>query len=397
MKFTFSVFVLLAAVGMAVGQAAVPVVSAPVPEVVTLRESPKSPPVSRERTRVAVLGYGKIGEGKVALSPAAFEQQMMYLRESGMSVISPSDFIAWRAGTRMLPAQCVLLTFDKADDGFAQHALPVLQRCEFPFLVFADGGNVYARPGELNPDSLRDMQLDGAEIGSQTLRRPYAMEWQMAQIAGEARSRKLVEDEIGHSSRLMTAAFGACRFFAYPWGYSDDVIRAALAEFDYAVAFTRSPEKALTTTDPYMQPRYMVKNDAVFARAVNFGAPADVAAVLDSLKACRPALDIAPAAVAANVVMPVFADDDVAEEVEDEEIVLPAGTTATLASAGTPEVPAPASTSVPVLAPGPELNPGTNPTNLPVVEDPAPPAPAPEPAPAPAPAPAPEPAPAPAP
>lgn len=90
-----------------------------------------------QQTGVTVLSYKTIGTGENAVSPADFEREMLYLRESSTPVISPTDYLAWRQGRKQLSAHAVLLTFEKTDADFAQYALPVLKRCAFPYMVMS--------------------------------------------------------------------------------------------------------------------------------------------------------------------------------------------------------------------------------------------------------------------
>lgn len=90
-----------------------------------------------QQTGVIVLSYKTIGTGENAVSPADFEREMLYLRESATPVISPTDYLAWRQGRKQLSAHAVLLTFEKTDADFAQYALPVLKRCAFPYMVMS--------------------------------------------------------------------------------------------------------------------------------------------------------------------------------------------------------------------------------------------------------------------
>ena len=91
--------------------------------------------VTPQQAGVTVLSYKSIGTGKSAVSPADFEREMLYLKESSTPVISPTDYQAWRQGRKSFSGQAVLLTFETTDADFAQYALPVLKRCAFPYMV----------------------------------------------------------------------------------------------------------------------------------------------------------------------------------------------------------------------------------------------------------------------
>ncbi|MDO5470692.1 MAG: hypothetical protein Q4F38_05260, partial [Akkermansia sp.] len=88
--------------------------------------------------RVSVLSYGAIGTEPGAMAPAVFEREMYYLREVGMKVISPAEYLEWSTGKKPLSQNAVLLAFSDVGDGFLTHAVPVLQRCGFAYMVMTE-------------------------------------------------------------------------------------------------------------------------------------------------------------------------------------------------------------------------------------------------------------------
>lgn len=194
MKFVAGLWLGCLAVSLCAAQGA-PVEALPVVE--TAAEAPR------------VLTYAGVGTAPGEVSPADFEREMLYLKESGATVLKPADYLNWRngQGSKKLPQHSVLLTFtDAQHEGFRSYALPILKRCGFSYMLVTEE----------------------------------------AVLAG------------GESSR--------------------------------------------------------VTDDASFAHAVNFGEPAQEAAVLADVRACTPAVEIVPQ----NVVLPEFSDDEVAEEVSEE-------------------------------------------------------------------------------
>jgi len=70
---------------------------------------------------------GDLDEGVVDVTPDQLDRQLRYLR-SWLDVVSLQDVLAWKRGTRGLPANPVLVTFD---DGYRDNhdvALPILSR-----------------------------------------------------------------------------------------------------------------------------------------------------------------------------------------------------------------------------------------------------------------------------
>ena len=98
------------------------------------------PLVPRDETRVAVLGYHNFSNSKrpteMLMRTAEFCQQMQYIRDAGLAVISMQDFLEWRQGKRLLPARCVLITIDDGWKSVYTDAYPVLRAYGYPFTLF---------------------------------------------------------------------------------------------------------------------------------------------------------------------------------------------------------------------------------------------------------------------
>lgn len=275
-----------------------------------------------QRSIVSVIGYGRIAaEGeKTGLSVSMLKRHLDYLQRSDLSVISPAQFLAWRAGRETLPQHSVLLSFDEADAPLAAEVAPLLQERGVPFLVFADERGLTA-----GADVLRTMHGAGAAIGSATATRPAGYEWLLAAQNGE--TALLAQRELGDFSESLRCLFGSCDMLAYPGGEAIPAIAGVLPAFGFRAAFTRTEGKVTRSTPAFRLPRTMVHNDADFARAVNFGKEGDTARIFFSL-AGQAESEVTsdnsalPATAAAPAPLPAFADnmadDDIAEDPDEE-------------------------------------------------------------------------------
>lgn len=97
------------------------------------------------RHSLTVLNYHRIDKvtgvdfptfkPNVSASPEAFERQMAYLAR-WYNVVSLQDVLRWLDGKAALPPYAALITFD---DGYRDnylHAYPILQRYQFPAVIF---------------------------------------------------------------------------------------------------------------------------------------------------------------------------------------------------------------------------------------------------------------------
>ncbi|WP_162006831.1 polysaccharide deacetylase family protein [Roseimaritima sediminicola] len=93
---------------------------------------------------LAVLTYHRVDEpearsrlypGLISASPERFGQQLDLLTQIAQ-VVSMQEVLEACAGRAMLPARCVLITFDDACCDFARHAWPELKRRGLPATLF---------------------------------------------------------------------------------------------------------------------------------------------------------------------------------------------------------------------------------------------------------------------
>jgi peptidoglycan/xylan/chitin deacetylase (PgdA/CDA1 family) len=77
-------------------------------------------------------------------------------------------------------------------------------------------------------DDLRDLSSRGVEVGAHTATHPHLTQLPSAELDDELRvSRERIEEELGRP----------CRIFAYPYGESDERVRAAARAAGYEAAF----------------------------------------------------------------------------------------------------------------------------------------------------------------
>lgn len=279
-----------------------------------------------EHGQVAVLGYGELGDQ--GLSPDDFRRQMLYLKESGLPILSLADFLAWKAGKHPLDGLAVLITLDAATERTWGIAYPVLKELGFPYIVFIDGFNLQNKPGYATVQQLRQAVVEGAAIGSHTMSRPAPAQWQFASLAGEVNSRALADAELGESARRIQACFGSCVALSYPAGCAESVMPGAVSHYGYLVAFGLRSGKVSRLSSSYSLNRYGIRDHSSFARAVNSGKESDVESLRQrveaiSVAAATPAPEqpsvleepgkVSEPASSADI---VFEDDDYAEEVE---------------------------------------------------------------------------------
>lgn len=196
---------------------------------------------------------------RFVVRPDEFAAHMDYLDAGGYHPLTAAELVAAGDWNR-LPERPVILTFDDAYADFYSAALPVLQQHDFratlyvptayvgatlSFLASVDEGNRAA----LTWDALREIAGEGVEIAAHSHTHPQMDRISSAIARDEVhRSRCLLEDNLGFE---ITG-------FAYPFGYWNRSVRAAVAAEGFHYAF--AVDELITTLrhDSFTLPRLSV-------------------------------------------------------------------------------------------------------------------------------------------
>lgn len=263
----------------------------------------KTPPVAREKTRVAVLGYHNFSETKgvtrMLLRTSELRSQMERIRQSDYSVISMQEFLEWRFGTRLLPEKCILITLDDGWRSVYTDAYPIFKEYGYPFHLFLYTTYLSGQGDSMTPDMIKEMQKHGASVGSHSATHPYPSDWKSAQNKGEEAYEAMIDKEIGATRPQLEKMFGTVNTYCYPGGYNDATMQKKLPEYGYAAAFTVMPGKVDSQENPLCIDRYMIlgTDSGVFEDAIDFTA----AAISEG-----PATGYTPGALPRNTPRPTF-------------------------------------------------------------------------------------------
>ena len=239
------------------------------------------PLVPREQTRVAVLGYHDFSNTRPAtemcLRTAEFCQQLQYIQDAGISVITMQDFREWLLGSRQLPERCVLITIDDGWVNVYTEAFPVLQAYGYPFTLYLYTDFLGGKGLSMSQEVIREMMDAGATIGSHSASHPYPSKWKALPPESQEYAA-MMQRELPDSVAKLRDMFGQCTTFCYPGGYHTPDMLESLRSCGVDVAFTVLEKKVTTQENPLLVHRYMVfgNDPRIFRRAVNFD---DVAGV----------------------------------------------------------------------------------------------------------------------
>ena len=214
-----------------------------------------------------VLAYHSVSDrsddpaiGRWTVPPALFAEHMRALADSGHNFVGLDEVEAALAGSRTLPPNAVLISFDDGYTDLLGAAREELRRHGAPGVVFAVSGesggtNVWDREigapemPLLDADGLLEAAGSGIEVGSHTVRHVPLRE-----VSAEARAAELSES----AAQIEALGLPRPRSLSYPYGDHDADVAAAARTAGYRVAFTIDTGVVGPEVDPMTVPRIEV-------------------------------------------------------------------------------------------------------------------------------------------
>lgn len=248
---------------------------------------------------LTIIGYHEIVDPKLALtpeyavSPLAFEQQLIWLKDNGFHFVSIDDILAASKHQKPLPPKAVLLSFDDGYQSFYVNAYPIIKKYKAPVVLALVGswlepemnqsinfdGKAIARSNMFSWAELQDMVQSGlVELGSHTyglhdgiLANPQG-NMQPAMTArlynpktqqyetDKAYEQRIYKDLKRNDELLIQHGFKSPRVMVWPYGrYNADVVNIA-KKLGMNVAFTLDDGPNTSATDLTSLRRILVDN-----------------------------------------------------------------------------------------------------------------------------------------
>lgn len=228
-----------------------------------------SGPVEREQTQVSVLGYHDFSSTKprtrMRMTPSDFRSEMQKIKNSGATVISMDDFIAWKKGEKKLPARCVLITLDDGWKAVYTDAFPILKEFGYPFTIFLYTDYINKGGSSLTLQMIQDMVDNGATVGSHSKSHPYPKDFRKHKAGGAANYLNFLTLQMTESKRILEETLGVkVNTYCYPGGYRTQEMYDVLAKSGYLFGFDVIPGKVTVATNDMIIPRYMVIGTELF-------------------------------------------------------------------------------------------------------------------------------------
>ena len=193
---------------------------------------------------VPVLMYHFVGSERDAkdnsnyVSARMFANQMAFLKRFGYRVLSLAEYEDTLTGKRKPRGREVVITFDDGHYTFADQALPILDRYQFPVNLFLISEFVkgHIKCGSMEKDTLDNTLLTRPwiHVNSHTRTAPELPSLSEAEILAE----------LSGSKADLEAMFRVpVNYLAYPSGEFDERVIQAARQAGYHLAFTTAPKK----------------------------------------------------------------------------------------------------------------------------------------------------------
>jgi peptidoglycan/xylan/chitin deacetylase (PgdA/CDA1 family) len=227
--------------------------------------------------RVSVLGYhdfsSELKETEMRINTQKFRAQMQLIKDQGLSVISMSDFSAWKQGKKAIPPRSVVITIDDGWSSVYTDAYPILKEFRYPFTVFLYTKYIDVQGRSMSLSMIKEMQKNGATIGNHSMSHPYPATVKSQLKKGPKSFTAYLEREMGESKLHLEKAFHQkVTTYCYPGGFHTEEMFAMGQKYQYDHMFTVLPGKIKRNTDDRALPRYVILGtyDRIFELATEF-------------------------------------------------------------------------------------------------------------------------------
>jgi peptidoglycan/xylan/chitin deacetylase (PgdA/CDA1 family) len=209
----------------------------------------------------AVRPIEAVSPSPYIIGPEQFSQQMEWLAEKNYQVVSFTT--AWEtlhSGRPLLP-KVIVLSFDDGCRDNLTYAAPIVRRYGFAPIVFlcpdlfghSEGNyrDFHAHSPLLTRDETFELIQAGWEIGGHTRRHPRLV---------KLRTREELDDEVGGCRVAIQDLLGYdAKFFAYPFGQFNAVVKQSVVRHGYQAACTTLNGFNTARTDRFELRRIVIR------------------------------------------------------------------------------------------------------------------------------------------
>jgi peptidoglycan/xylan/chitin deacetylase (PgdA/CDA1 family) len=201
--------------------------------------------------------FSKKRSDKTAVGQDDFEAQMKYLKQNGYHVVSIDQLLDFINYKEQLPEKSIVITFDDAWRSIFDIALPILIKYGFTatFFIYTDfigGGKA------MTWKQIETLSKIGFDIQCQTkTHRNLAVLKKNESFKEYFRS---IEMEISYPKKLIKKKLDIdCKYLAYPYGETNNLVVALLKKYGYQAAFTIERK-----SNPFFIDKYRICRSVIY-------------------------------------------------------------------------------------------------------------------------------------
>ena len=166
-----------------------------------------------------------------------FRQQLEYLKNNKIQMISLGQVAALLSENRDLPAHAAALCVDDAYRSFYDVAMPILREYGYPITLFVNTDAV-GTSGYLTWSEIAELAAEGVEIGNHTASHAYLVERETGETNQQWLER--VRQDILKAQQAFEQHLGVTpKLFAYPYGEYSSPIVELIVSFGFQAAFAQ--------------------------------------------------------------------------------------------------------------------------------------------------------------
>lgn len=210
---------------------------------------------------VPVLSYHNFSldkTDKMTVSKTSFEDQMRLLKEKGYRVISMEQLFDFFDFKKQIPAKSVVITIDDGWKSASEIAFPVLKQHGYPATLFVYTDLINSGRKAMTWEHVKEIADNGFDIQCHTISHRDLSDIHEKESFKEYFDT--VEKEIIQSKEIIKSNTGRdCRYLAYPFGNSNNMVIAILKRNGFRGAFT-----VRRGSNPFFINNYIVNRSMIY-------------------------------------------------------------------------------------------------------------------------------------
>lgn len=203
------------------------------------------------KNNIPILAYHVVTENPqsdMEVSIENFEYQMKFLSNHNYKTLTLDEFYEWKKGKLDIKGKKVIITFDDGSNTYYKNALPILEKYEFDSVNFLINSRIN-QEGYLTDEDI------------EILKQNPLVELENHSYDLHNHDDAYSKDYDIYNDDLKTTIEKEYKYYAYPFGISNEEYKNALKDNGYKLSFKYSPSKwANKNQDDYEVRRVPVYN-----------------------------------------------------------------------------------------------------------------------------------------